>query len=78
MGDHFGDCWFGMGFPFFCLSNLSFLARCSGGEEAEKRLESGSPLSLLDSLAQRNRVTFDSENFSTHKMKSSFICNLWS
>ena len=26
---------------------------------------------------ERNRIAFDNEDFSIHRLKNSFVCNLW-
>ena len=26
---------------------------------------------------ERNRIAFDNEDFSVHRLKNSFVCNLW-
>ena len=42
-------------------------------------IEQAAPLFFLWVVwHERNRVAFDNETFPTHRMKRSFICNLWS
>ena len=44
-----------------------------------KKVWRADPLCLFWTVCfERNRVTFDNEAFSTYRLKSSFICNVWS
>ena len=65
-------------FPFSVSQTLISWQGVRVGKKHKKVWEAA-PLCLFWTiLSERNRVTFDNDAFSAHRMKMSFICNLWS
>ena len=45
----------------------------------KKRKKALAPLCLFWAMwKERNRITFDNEEFSVHRLKYAFVCSLWS
>ena len=72
---HLGMGWV---FPFTVRQALLSWQETRVGKKW-KKVWRVAPLCLFwTAWREMNRMTFDNEIFSAHRMKSSFICNLWS
>ena len=71
---------FGVTWVLPCSVRETFLGWCGSfvGKKSKKTWKLA-PLCLLWAMwKERNRITFDNEEFSVHRLKYSFVCSLWS
>ena len=70
----FGVCWV---LPYSARETLIEWRGFMLGKK-HRKVWKAAPLCLFWAVwMERNRIAFDNEDFSVHRLKNSFVCNLW-